>query len=309
MIAKKAWFVTVVALSGCLAALAPAAVERLSLQKTLSQVVAENPYTEYAEWWALGEEFSRFMSQAIVSEWSALPGQDGDLDEVKSLASEYVRTVYHREVRASVVDDFVERKFTQPLQSGEFDALSYAFFRSAFELMKLRIDRYDHPLDEEQRLFTKRVGSRFFGRIEGHLGLDLPSGLVDEASFATLRECIGKVGEFLNEQGYCRDHVAFRFDVDVTRQGKKLVQPQSRFLESLERDGEAYALYEMGYPAILPSAVYLFHTLGEAQHHSSRTIEELFDRVGLSARESADFDPTGYPSDMVVEFWEISKKP
>ena len=97
--------------------------------------------------------------------------------------------------------------------------------------------------------------------------------------------------------------------MDVTRQGKKLVQPQSRFLESLERDGEAYALYEMGYPAILPSAVYLFHTLGEAQHHSSRTIEELFDRVGLSARESADFDPTGYPSDMVVEFWEISKKP
>ncbi|MEM8681700.1 MAG: hypothetical protein AAGF97_20315, partial [Planctomycetota bacterium] len=66
-----------------------------------------------------------------------------------------------------------------------------------------------------------------------------------------------------------------------------------------------YALYEMGYPVILPSAVYLYHTVGEAQHHSSRTIEELFDRVGIEARETDDFDPIGYPSDRVVELWEI----
>ena len=64
----------------------------------------------------------------------------------------------------------------------------------------------------------------------------------------------------------------------------------------------------MGHPVILPSAVYLYHTLGEAQHHSSRTIEELFDRVGHEARETDDFDPIGYPSDRVVELWEIRKK-
>ena len=69
--------------------------------------------------------------------------------------------------------------------------------------------------------------------------------------------------------------------------------------------GVAHALYEMGYPAILPSAVYLYHTLGEAQHHSSRTIQDLFDQIGYDAWETEDFDPTDYPSDMVVELWQI----
>ena len=71
------------------------------------------------------------------------------------------------------------------------------------------------------------------------------------------------------------------------------------------RGERGYALYEMGYPVILPSAVYLYNTLGEAQHHSSRTIEELFGRVGFQARETDDFDPSGFPSDRVVELWEI----
>ena len=60
-------------------------------------------------------------------------------------------------------------------------------------------------------------------------------------------------------------------------------------------------LYEMGYPAILPSAVYLFRLLGEVQHHSSRTIEELFPRMGCEARETDDFDPTCFPAELVVE--------
>ena len=59
---------------------------------------------------------------------------------------------------------------------------------------------------------------------------------------------------------------------------------------------------------ILPSAVYLYHTLGEAQRSCSRTIEELFDRVGHEARETDDFNPMGCPSDRVVELWEIRKK-
>jgi len=60
---------------------------------------------------------------------------------------------------------------------------------------------------------------------------------------------------------------------------------------------------------ILPSAVYLFNTIGEAQHHSSRTMEALFDAMGYEAHETRDFDPSGFPSDRVVELWEIARRP
>ena len=85
------------------------------------------------------------------------------------------------------------------------------------------------------------------------------------------------------------------------------MQQADDVVQHLQRDHLAYALYEMGYPVILPSAVYLYHTIGEAQHHSSRTIENLFAEVGYDARETDDFDPIGYPSEMVVELWEIRK--
>ena len=279
----------------------------LEQEKTLAQVVAERPFPEYSTWWAIGNDFASFMSDAIVSEWSALSGGDRDLDRVKGYASEYVETVYGRKADASLVDDFVRGNFQEPLQSGEFDALSYAFFRSAFDLVAQDFGQ-EASLETERRLFTKRVGKRFFARVEDRLHLNVPSRMDDEASFSQLKECIGKVGAFLIEQGYYRDRVAFRFDVEVEHQGKKIVQRESDVLSRLERDGSAYALFEMSYPIILPSAVYLFHTLGEAQHHSSRTLEELFDRAGYEAGETKDFDPMGFPSDLVVELWEIRKK-
>jgi hypothetical protein len=108
-------------------------------------------------------------------------------------------------------------------------------------------------------------------------------------------------------QGYLRDHFNFLFSLDMEHAGKRIFQKEKEFVTKLREEGCAYALYEMGYPIILPSAVYLYHTIGEAQHHSSRTIEELFDLIGYEARETDDFDPTGYPSDMVVELWEIKK--
>ena len=279
----------------------------LEQEKTLAQVVAERPFPEYSTWWAIGNDFASFMSDAIVSEWSALSGGDRDLDRVKGCASEYVETVYGRKAGASLVDDFVRGNFQEPLQSGEFDALSYAFFRSAFDLVAQDFGQ-EASLETERRLFTKRVGKRFFAQVEDRLHLNVPSRMDDEASFSQLKECIGKVGAFLIEQGYYRDRVAFRFDVEVEHQGKKIVQRESDVLSRLERDGSAYALFEMSYPIILPSAVYLFHTLGEAQHHSSRTLEELFDRAGYEAGETKDFDPMGFPSDLVVELWEIRKK-
>jgi hypothetical protein len=304
-------------------------------QKTLSQIVAEKPFLDYAEWWPMGPEFLSFMAEAIVSEWTALAQNKKGLEQVQTIAAEYLATVYNREARPSLVDDFVQQRFSPPLQSGEFDALSYAFFRSAFELLEQNTAAYAHPLEaatsglpthsvgayptvgtqatqagstsRERRLFTKRVGRIFFSRLQAHLKLDLPEGLADEQAFAQLQAALDQVGAFLQMQGYLRDHFAFYFEVTTAHAGRRIEQTQADFLADLQQNGRAYALYEMGYPAILPSAVYLFQTIGEAQHHSSRTIEELFERVGYEARETDDFDPTGYPSNRVVELWEIRK--
>ncbi len=274
----------------------------------LKQIVEFKPYPDYADWWRLGPEFSRFMSEAIVSGWSALPHNDGDLGEVKRDLADYVQLVYGREVRDGLLEEFVGRTFTRPIRSGEFDALSYAFYKSAFDLIERHISAYAHPLDRERKLFTKRVGRVNFALTSDHLNLNLPSNLHDESDLIQLKDCIRRLGAFLTAQGYLRDHFDFLFAVDSEHAGSRIVQSESEFLPNLSSRDLAYALYEMGYPVILPSAVYLYHTHGEAQHHSSRTIEELFDLVGCDARETDNFDPTGYPSNLVVELWEIKSR-
>lgn len=272
---------------------------------TLKQIVAERPFHDYAGWWPMGAEFVSFMSEAIVGEWLKLPDNNQNLGPTQDDLAEYIRLVYGREAGLSLVQNFFKQNLTRPIYSGEFDALSYAFFKSAFELIAQHIELYEHPLPRERRLFTKRVGQTFFGLVHEYLGLNLPEGLDNEEDFDRLKVCIGQIGAFLKAQGYLRDHFAFSFSLDIAHAGQRIVQTEAETLQQLQRYGLAYALYEMGYPAILPSAVYLYHTMGEAQHHSSRTIEELFERVGYEARETDDFDPTGYPSDRVVELWEI----
>ncbi len=274
-------------------------------QKTLSQIVAEKPFRDYANWWKMEATFIRFMSDAIVSQWSDLPENPGDLQPVQNYAIQYLRTVFNREARPTLVGDFAKKAFSQPVYSGEFDALSYAFYRSAFELIARHIEQYETPLEHERRQFTKRVGKLFFAAVHDHLQLNLPSTLQTNNQFVQLQENIHQVGTFLQTGGYLRDNFAFTFSVNVNYAGRQIKQTAASFLDDLHQNGIAYALYEMGYPVILPSAVYLYHTLGEAQHHSSRTIEELFDRVGYEARETDDFDPTGFPSDRVIELWEI----
>ena len=269
---------------------------------TLEQIVSEKPFPDYADWWEMGELFIRFMSEAIVSEWRALPCNPGDFHPVQTFAEQYIRVVFGKEARGTLVGDF-GKQLPRPYLSGEFDALSYAFFRSAFELMEKHV--HDHTLPQARRQFTQRVGKRFFAAVHDHLQLDLPPRLETVDQLARLQENIQRVGDFFQKQGYLRDHFSFTFDVQVSHEGKQIVQTTSGFLDALKENGVAYAVYEMGYPVILPSAVYLYHTLGEAQHHSSRTIEELFDRVGYTARETDDFDPTGFPPDRVVELWEI----
>lgn len=277
----------------------------MTATRSLGDIVAERPFTEYGAWWRMGDDFLNFMSTAIVTEWSALPGNGGALETVTDYVGEYVRTVFQRPARDGLVDDFVQRRYTQPIQSGEFDALSYAFYRTAFETMAHNIEQYAEPLARERRLFTKRVGKLFYAQLHDHLQLQLPSGLETPAQFAELQSGIDTVGEFLVAQGYLRDHFRFTFDVDAVAGQTRIEQRTTEALDNLHHNGIAHALYEMGYAVILPSAVYLYHTLGEAQHHSSRTIEELFERVGYDARETDDFDPINYPSELVVELWEI----
>jgi hypothetical protein len=282
--------------------------EQIMGTRSLSQVVQAHPFPDYAEWWVMGKEFLSFMSVAIISEWKNTAKNMRSLSQVQSFVTEYIHTVYKQAADPSLVERFYHQDFSQPILSGEFDALSYAFFRSAFELLAKQIDEDDPDLASERRLFTKKVGQSFFSALHDHLNLNLPSDLNSENPFIVLQENILSIGEFLVAQGYLRDHFAFTFDVDVNHAGRHIQQKKEAFIHNLQNEGSGYALYTMGYPAILPSAVYLYHTHGEAQHHSSRTIEELFDRIGYQARETDDFDPTGFPSDKVVELWEILAK-
>lgn len=273
--------------------------------RALTEAVTANPLPDFAEWWPIGPDFTALMSDAIVSEWSALAGNDRSPGEVSAHVAEFLDIVYQRTVRASLVEDFSAHTLSTPLQSGEFDALSYGFFRSAFDLIERNIDSYEAPLEDERRQFTRRVGRRVFGALEARLELDLPEGLDDHASFERLKATLDTMMAFLGDQGYFRGQGAFRFDVDVEHQGEQIGQPESEFVAHLRETGSAHALFEMSYPVILPSAIYLFATVGEAQHHSSRTVEELFARLGYAASETHDFDPSGYPPDMVVELWEV----
>ncbi|MDP7293901.1 MAG: hypothetical protein QGG24_01140 [Vicinamibacterales bacterium] len=274
----------------------------------LTDAVAANPLPDFSEWWPIGDEFATLMSDAIVSEWTALAGNAGGFETVSDHATEYLDIVYQRDAPTSLVQDFAAKAFSTPLESGEFDALSYAFYRSAFDLIEANLDAYEEPLEAERRNFTRRVGQRAFATLEDRLGLELPAGLDDQVSFEILRAAIDSITTFLKQDGYFRDHGAFVFDVDVEHQGQRLGQPDAEFVDRLQTAGVAHALFEMGYPVILPSAVYLFATVGEAQHHSSRTVEELFARVGYVASETHDFDPSGYPPDMVVELWEVRRR-
>lgn len=275
--------------------------------KTLQQIVSERPFPEFGDWWPMGPEFLGFMADAIGSAWRSLRPNPPQIGQVQGFVNEYVEVVYGRPARPRLAQEFLERAGELGIESGEFDALSYGFYRSAFEWIEANHWRLNGTTAQARRGFAVRVGERFYEQLHAHLGLDLPDGLTTQADFEQLQATIDRVGGFLSAQGYLRDHFAFRFDVHLEHGGQTIAQEPGEVVSRLAEAGLVHALYKMGYPVILPSAVYLFHTLGEAQHHSSRTIEELFDRVGLQAAETDDFDPIGYPSEMVVELWEIRR--
>jgi len=245
------------------------------------------------------------MADAITSQWHALSSPADDVDSVQNTVEEYISLVYHRQARPGLAADFASATSLGTLQSGEFDALSFAFFLSAYR--KLASQSTGEALGHARRQFAEKVGARFFSLLSEHLTLELPQTLQSDADLAQVKSAIRRVGSFLQEQGYLRSHFAFRFDVHATHAGEKITQKSDDLLAALG-SGAAYALYEMGHPVILPSAVYLHHIVGEAQHHSSRTIEELFARVGCDAWETDDFDPALFPPDLVVELWKIRRR-
>lgn len=273
-------------------------------ERTLAAAVAAKPYEQFSHWWLIGAGFTRCMAPAISVSWQELPGNPGDLAPVRAQVEEYMSLVYRRPLRPDLVEAFAAGE-VEPLWSGEFDALSYGFYRSAFELADAQAGAGTAAAQAARHTYTQVVGRRFFDALLSQIDLDLPAGLATQAEFETLRRALHRLGRFLLEEGYLRTHFAFRFDIARSPDGRLIHQTAAQVVERLRRDGLAYALYEMGYPAILPSAVYLFNTMGEAQHHSSRTIEELFARIGYVAAESPDFDPTDYGPELVLELWEI----
>ena len=270
---------------------------------TLAEVVAQHPYPDFQDWWPVGPSFLRLMADAILANWQPLPTDS--LATVQARTNEYMSLVYKREARPKLVVDFAQQHNLDRIHSGEFDALSYGFFCTAFEVFATM--HSGERLYTARRQFTERVGAHFFSQLAAQLALDLPPQLKTDDEFVQLTNAITQVGEFLYAQSYLRSHFAFRFDVTMTYAGRSINQQAGDFLPTLAAHGTAYALYEMGYPVILPSAVYLYQTVGEAQHHSSRMIEELFARAGCAAKETDDFDPSGYPSEFVVELWEIRR--
>lgn len=282
-------------------------------ERSLSEVVAEHPYNDFQPWWPMGEEFLTFMSNAICTEWAQIAPPSQALERVSRHLTHYLHTVYAQPVRETLFHSFINKQKLNTILSGEFDALSYAFYRSTFEhLAEVEYDEA-YELPAARRAFTERVGKRFYQQLSKFLSLSLPDTLATGDDQALLRTSIDKIGAFLQDQGYLRDHFAFTFDVgtDVPMEigGQTIEQSEEDLIEALEQNGVAYALYQMGYPAILPSAVYLYNTVGEAQHHSSRTIQDHFAAMGYAAHETDDFDPTIFKSDMVVELWEIRPAP
>lgn len=266
--------------------------------KTLAEIAAKQPYPDYADWWPLGRRFTSLMQAAILRAWQPLRSGPADLAWLTSELDHYVTTVYGQTPREGLLEWFLSGEAGIDLQSGEFDALSFVLFRSAFIGL-------DHA---GRHRFTQEVGRTFFDGLAAEADLDLPNALVSRDDFRRLKNSLSRVGEFLIREKYLRDHFAFDFEVRTTISGTSVDQSETGFLDRLTHNPPAFARYEMGYPAILPSAVYLFQMMGEAQHHSSRTIEELFARAGCQASETSDFDPGPFPADLVVEIWEIRRR-
>ena len=244
------------------------------------------------------------MADAILSEWRPLASHSDGIASVQSMVDEYISLVYKRNARPPAgpqvsLQKLILIQFSRassmrfPMRSSGPPTQSWPSSSTATNL----------PLPGVNS--QNGWETLFFVQLADHLALELPRALKNDSDFNAVGRAIDRIGRFLQLQGYLRSHFAFRFDVTAYRGDLSIAQKRGDFLQELHDGGTAYALYEMGHPVILPSAVYLYLTVGEAQHHSSRTIEEMFSRIGCDAWETDDFDPSDFPSDLVVELWQV----
>ena len=171
------------------------------LGKSLEQVVRGTSIPRIRRVVAGRREFTAFMSDAIVTEWRALHQNCGEVADVQENIETYLQTVYGRPARSGLLDAFLQPGDDSQVQSGEFDALSYAFYKTAFERIAGHIDLYSHSLERERRLYTIRVGKTFFDRLRKHLDLELPDDLATPDQVRRISSGIGRVGRFLHDQG------------------------------------------------------------------------------------------------------------
>ncbi len=300
-------------------------------QDRLGEVVEENPYPEFTGTeayrrmsdqpslgqlpWPMGGEFIGLISDSIVGLWRDYLGELGfnsDLEEVKDVFQTYMGTVYDVDVDRSIVEDFVVHGIGEEtrITSSEFDALSFAFYFHVYEKIEEELSESEAEVRKYQ--FAVDVGERVFSNLESHLDFSLPDSYEDvEDLDEYIMEPLNTIGRFLHNQGYLGTGFDFSLDFEETdpETGDSYSQDAGDFLEDVESGDEqnpaAHGNYVMGMPSILPSAVYLFNIKDEAQHHSSRIIQEVFNQMGIMGKELDNFDPEGYDSEEVVEIWEF----
>ena len=127
---------------------------------------------------------------------------------------------------------------------------------------------------EDRDEITKEIGKKVYAFVKGKINLELKD----------VKENLNKIINYLKESGYVKS---------------------AKIDWSSFSDGSF--LYIMGEPVILPGAQRLFKEEGFAQHYSSRIMEAALLDLDFIGRETKDFDPTKYPSDKVVEKWELKK--
>ena len=174
---------------------------------TLSTAVSQHPYPEYQEWWPMGESVLALMADAILSQWRPLSPSADSVASIQETVDEYISLVYGRQARPELAASFAAAADRGTVQSGEFDALSYAFFLSAYRKFASQFSGDD--LSRARREFAERVGAHFFSHLSEHLTLEPPRALQSGADLALVKSAIQCVGEFLLEEGYLRSRFAF----------------------------------------------------------------------------------------------------
>ena len=141
--------------------------------------------------WA--RDFLAFMAQAIGTEWRAVTGtKRGDLAAVQTDLPSILSwsIIVWRDQRLLPI---LSRASTCTIRSGEFDALSYAFYKSAFETFSATIADTTAMADAAMALHSV-LASLFINQLHEHLALRLPNQLQTEADFTHLQKAIDRAG-------------------------------------------------------------------------------------------------------------------